>query len=470
VTMPGFSLSLSMRATRAAPAAVHKGRATFRSHAGPGSRHGGVRTVHGVLLLSVLGACAEPSTGLVRRPADAAASAGVDASAEPSRQADADLTDTRSPDAHAPDAALDGGGADGGVPDLGVPDAGAPPTTGCFAAERTLATATSVGGARAHLAVSQLLAREQGWVLFYEGREGGRVLFLGPDGEVLGEDTHTLVRRPRSIVLGDVLIGLDDVGIQRLDLGLDRVARSYPAAGLPDVMVTAGRVGAGLVRRIGTYYVGNVPQLSVTDLELSSTEPTGLARRSAGLEDTSVLGYLSAFRPHLRGELLQLLGSGSVSGGPWRVVTLGLGATPVTPGMWAPWQVVQDVPWGLAVDPESVFAQSDDGRWAIVLRGGRAEVEPLPVGGVLPAGVASPALSESGVLRAVLDSAGSVSLLFQDRLLVLDAVDLALRGELRFEAAEPQAAQRRDRAAAAYVVGDPEVGVRVVLRCTALVE
>ncbi len=408
-------------------------------------------------------ACSSPSTGLVPRSADAAALVDVGADAGGSVSA--------SPDATVPDAAVPGAERDGGTADASVPDADAPPTSGCFAAERTLVTATSVGGARAHLAPSLLIARDQGWVVLYEGPGGGHALFLGPDGERLGEEELYFARGQRAFLLGDALVGLGKVGLQRVDLGSSRVERSYLGVDVPFVLSAAGLARPGVVRRVGLYYVGNTPQFRVTDVELSNTTPTGFALRSATLEGTATLGYLSTFRPHVRGELLQLLGTGVLTAGPWRAVVLALPGTPAVPEAPLPWSVVQNEPWALGMPPEVVFAQTDDGRWAVVQRGELAEVEALPEVGLPPR--LSPPLFVPGQLRQVLDSDGRLSLLFGDRLLVLDPELLdgtgsSIVADLAFQGADAQAAQRADRAGVVYVAGDPGDSVRLILRCTAL--
>lgn len=406
-------------------------------------------------------ACASPSTGLDARAADGAAP--IDGGVGLDR---AVAVDTGAP--------LDGGApGDASAPldvgsDAALADVGAP-STGCFAGDLTLATVTAEGGARAHITPLHLIARPGGWVVYYERNDrpgGGQyAMFLGAEGQLLREEPTYVDRTSRAFVQGDAVVFFGDVGVERVDLGVDRVARDYVGVSFPSVATTVGaHIGW---RRLATYYVnGNQPRYSLSDVELADDEPSGLRVDTAVLEGTESLGTLSAYYPRLRGHRLQLVGTGGRVPGEWRVVLVDLGAASAARAGVLDWSTRQDVAWGLAVPPRGITAQTADGRWAVVERDALSTIEPLPAAGVPPPD--APSLALPSAPRQLLDEHGRVTLLFHDRLTTLDGVSLAPLGELAV-GADARAAEAADRVAVVSVLrGEGDAQANLVLRCLAV--
>jgi hypothetical protein len=407
-------------------------------------------------------ACASPSTGLDARAADGAApvDGGVGLDRAVAVDTGAPLDGGAAGDASAP---LDVG------PDAALADAGAP-TTGCFAGDLTLATVTAEGGARAHITPLHLIARPGGWVVYYErnDRPGGwqYAMFLGAEGQLLREEPTNVERASRAYVQGDAVVFFGDVGVDRVDLGIDRTARDYLGVSFPSVATTVGSHLGGW-RRLATYYVnGNQPRYTLSDVELADDEPRGLRVHTAVLEGTESLGSLSGYYPEILGHRLQLLGTGGRASGEWRVVLVDLGAASAARAGVLDWSTRQDVAWGLAVPPRRITAQTVDGRWAVVERDALSTIEPLPLGGVLPPD--APSLALPSAPRQLFDEHGRVTLLYYDRLTTLDGASLAPLGELAI-GAEARAAEAADRVAAVWVVrGEGDAQANLVLRCLAV--
>ncbi len=362
-----------------------------------------------------------------------------------------------------PDAAL--APSDATLPGLDAPA----PSTGCFAGAVTLATSVAPAGGRAHVAPRAIVARDDGWLVFYGTlADGEQVAFLDLDGRVRASGPFSGFVSGRVVELGTSLLFAGDYDQQRIDLGDDVVTRTYPPARIPGITAVSV-VSADTVRALSAPTVDGEARLRVTDLVLDAAQVTGLAVREGTLPAMPEVGYPSLFHHAIDGDMARLLGTGSFSGGPWRAILLQLGTGGLGAGEPVGYRVWEDRVWELTPAPETILGTTRDGRRALVPRiegepaGYASYLEPLPSDGAPVS-----ALRLDGRARALLESEGRVSVLLDDRLVSFASYDLAPLAEMAFEGGESIAAQRGDRAAVVFAVGAGGPEARLELRCVTI--
>jgi hypothetical protein len=287
-------------------------------------------------------------------------------------------------------------------------------------------------------------------------------VFLDVDGRIRASVPAPFLSYEDVIAEGASLVLVSSFEQQRIDLGGDTLTR-YRRVEIGNVE-TVGRRGPGALRAVSTPYIDGRFRLRVTDLVLDGAQATGFVVREGMFPQTPELGNVELYDYAASGNLIRLVGPGDFRDHPVRSILLEVADVPGT-GEPLSWRLVEDTTLDAWPRRRAILGMTGDLRHALVRHydddssGSIASLEPLSPGGR--------SLRMVGYARALHESEGTVSILFEQGLQVFARDDLQRLAHVAFNGYQPLAAQTDDRAAVlSHTSGNGEA--RVLMRCTAI--